>query len=88
VVQAGGWKLQINPGSEQTWLFNLNSDPTEQTNLVEVEPEKVAELRALIEAHWAGAEPQAQSVVSGPLAIDKHLAEEMVEGDALVYWPN
>jgi uncharacterized sulfatase len=48
----------------------------------------VAELRALIEAHWAGAEPQAQSVVSGPLAIDKHLAEEMVEGDALVYWPN
>ncbi|MDC0959760.1 sulfatase-like hydrolase/transferase [Planktomarina temperata] len=88
VVQAGGWKLQINPGSEQTWLFNLNSDPTEQTNLVEVEPEKVAELRALIEAHWAGAEPQAQSVVSGPLAIDKHLAEEMVEGDALIYWPN
>ena len=32
--------------------------------------------------------PLAQSVVASPVAIDKHLAEEMVEGDAFIYWPN
>jgi len=88
VVQAGGWKLQINPRFDQGWLFNLNDDPTEQTNLIDEEPEKVAELTALIEAHWAGSQPLAQSVVAGPLAIDKHLADEFVAGDAFVYWPN
>jgi arylsulfatase A-like enzyme len=88
VVQAGGWKLQLNPSFDQGWLFNLNDDPTEQTNLIDEEPEKVAELTALIEAHWEGSQPLAQSVVAAPLAIDKHLAEEMVAGDAFVYWPN
>ena len=88
VVQAGGWKLQLNPRFDQGWLFNLNDDPTEQTNLIDEEPEKVAELTALIEAHWAGSQPLAQSVVAGPLAIDKHLADEFVAGDAFVYWPN
>lgn len=88
VVQSGGWKLQLNPRSEQTWLFNLNDDPTEQTNLAEAEPEKVAELTALNDAHWAGSKPLALSVVASPVTIDKHLAEEMVEGDAYIYWPN
>lgn len=88
VVQAGGWKLQLNPRSEQTWLFNLNDDPTEQTNLAEAEPEKVVELNALNDAHWAGSKPLALSVVASPVTIDKHLAEEMVEGDAYIYWPN
>lgn len=87
-VQAGGWKLQLNPTSNQTWLFNLNDDPTEQTNLATAEPQKVDELTALIEAHWEGSKPLAHSVFAAPLAIDKHLAEEMVEGDAYVYWPN
>lgn len=88
VVQAGGWKLQLNPGSGQTWLFNLNDDPTEMANLIDAEQGKVAELTALIDAHWAGSTPLAQSVVASPVAIDKHLAEEMVEGDAFIYWPN
>lgn len=88
VVLADGWKLQLNPAFDQAWLFDLNSDPTEQTNLIDAQPEKVAELTALIEAHWADAQPLAQSIISAPVAIDITLAEEMVDGDAYVYWPN
>lgn len=88
VVQANGWKLQLNPGSSQSWLFNLNIDPTEQNNLFKSEPEKADELTALIEAHWSDSKPLAQSVVAAAITIDKHLAEEMVPGDAYVYWPN
>lgn len=88
MVLAGGWKLQINPGSGQSWLFNLTVDPTEQINLVEAEPGKVAELTALIDAHWADSQQLGLSSVAIPVAIDKHLANEMVEGDEYVMWPN
>ena len=88
VVQAAGWKLQLNPGSGQTWLFNLSDDPTEQTNLADVHPEKVAELTKIIDRHWKGAAQLARSVVSSPVTIDKHLAEPMRDGDAFIYWPN
>ena len=88
MVLAGGWKLQINPSSGQNWLFNLNVDPTEESNLIEAEPEKVAELTALIQAHWADSQPLGLSAGTIPVAIDKHLADEMVEGDEFVLWPN
>lgn len=87
-VLLDGWKLQLNPDFDQAWLFDLNSDPTEQNNLIEAEPEKLAKLTALIEAHWADAKPLAQSVIAAPVGLDKTLAEEMVYGDAYVYWPN
>jgi len=54
VVRAGDWKLQHEGRRDKNWLFNLADDPTEQNNLAEAHPEKLAELTKLLEKHQAG----------------------------------
>ena len=89
VVRAGGWKLQVNGRQQKSWLFNLNEDPTEQTNLAASEPEKRAELQALIDAHWKDArEPLYPYTIESPIKIDNTIDAEYVEGEEYVYWPN
>ena len=89
VVRAGGWKLQVNGRQQKSWLFNLNEDPTEQTNLATSEPEKRAELQALIDAHWKDArEPLYPYTIESPIKIDNTIDAEYVEGEEYVYWPN
>lgn len=46
-LRHGGWKLIVRKkgGSE---LFNITEDPFEKTDLAKDQPEKVAELRALL----------------------------------------
>lgn len=89
VVQANGWKLQLNPDSNQVFLFDLNTDPTEQTNLAASQPQKLNSLMKLIEQHFENAVPSAgYSVVSVSITIDKHLGEPMVEGDTYIRWNN
>ncbi|MEO0871184.1 MAG: sulfatase [Pseudomonadota bacterium] len=89
VVRAGDWKLQRDGRQDKMWLFDLASDPTEQTNLAGQQPEKVAELAALLDAH------QADSVGSlypyglvSPIQIDKTVNVEAEEGDEYVLWFN
>ena len=89
VVQAGGWKLQLNPDSNQVFLYNLTVDPTEQNNLAQSEPEKLTQLVHLIENHFESAVPPVGlSVISAPVAVDKHIGEKMVEGDTYIRWSN
>ncbi len=89
VVRAGGWKLQVNGRQQKSWLFNLNEDPTEQTNLAASEPEKLAELQALIDAHWKDArEPLYPYTIESPIKIDRTIDQPYVEGEEYVYWPN
>lgn len=89
VVRAGGWKLQVNGRQNKSWLFDLNNDPTEQTNLAASEPEKLAELQALIDAHWKDArEPLYPYTIESPIKIDHTLADPYVEGEEYIYWPN
>lgn len=90
VARIDGWKLQVNerpPGG--TWLFDLRSDPTEQTNLAEREPERVAAMRRALDAHDADqAESAWPSLLEAPVNIDKTLAEPDAPDDAFIYWPN
>ena len=89
VVRAGDWKLQVNGRQQMSWLFNLAEDPTEQTNLAEACPDKLAELQALIDAHWAGArEPLYPYSVESPILIDKTAVDPYEPGDEYIYWPN
>ena len=84
-----GWKMTVSERPKKVWLFDLKADPTEQNNLADQNPEKVAELRVLLEAHNAEqAEPLWESVIEGPIMIDKTLAEPWEEGDEMIYWPN
>ena len=90
-----GWKLirtdqPDQPGAGQKqFLFNLTEDPTEQTNLLLLRPDKVAELAALLAAHNAEQmEPLWPSVIQAPIPIDKTTNAGYEEGDVYLYWPN
>ena len=89
VVRHEDWKLQVSDDPKKAWLFNLAEDPTEQNNLATSEPEKLAELQALLAEHKASArEPLYPFVADMPVAVDKTLATKFVEGDEYIYWPN
>ncbi|MCA0900596.1 sulfatase-like hydrolase/transferase [Microbulbifer agarilyticus] len=92
VVRHGDWKLQINDRPAdglQTWLFNLEKDPTEQNNVSSEHPEKVNELRQLLADHQASARgPLHKSAIQIPVMIDKTLAEKFEIGDEYIYTPN
>jgi uncharacterized sulfatase len=89
VALVDGWKLQVSERPGTTWLFDLSRDPTEQTNLAEREPKRVAAMRSLLAAHDAEQAPPAwPSRVEVPINIDKTLAEPDAPDDAYVYWPN
>ena len=87
-VRVDGWKLQFAERPNKTWLYNLNEDPTEQVNLAKENPEKVAELKALVKAHNATQrEPLFPAVAEMPVTIDKTLEEEATPEDEYIYWP-
>jgi arylsulfatase A-like enzyme len=46
-IRHGQWKLQTSRYPEAVWLYDLDTDPTERTNLAKRMPEKVRELQAL-----------------------------------------
>ena len=89
VVIAGGWKLQVAARPQRTWLYHLDVDPTERRELSAQEPAKLAELKALLDAHNAQmAEPLWPSFLEMPVMVDKTLDQPEVEGDEVVYWQN
>ncbi|MEO1554132.1 MAG: sulfatase [Pseudomonadota bacterium] len=89
VVRAGDWKLHVDGRQEKVWLFDLATDPTEQNNLVETHPEKVAELQSLLDAHHADSVgPLYPYQIASGIPIDKTLADDIEPGDEYVIWPN
>ncbi|MBI1394142.1 MAG: sulfatase-like hydrolase/transferase [Alphaproteobacteria bacterium] len=89
VVRAGDWKLQVNGRQDKEWLFDLSTDPEERKNLASTRPDKLAELRRLIEAHWAGARPPLYPyTIESPIPIDRTIADPPQPGEEFVYWPN
>lgn len=84
-----GWKLIRADKPDKRWLFNLIEDPTEQNNLADQMPDRVAALEALLAAHNAEqADPMWPSVLNAPQLIDKHGGQPYEEGDEYIYWPN
>lgn len=89
VVRSGDWKLQINEFQDRVWLFDLANDPTEQTNLAETRPGKLAELRSLINAHWETARaPLYPHSIEAPICIDSTNADLSCPRGDYVIWPN
>ncbi len=68
-VRMGDWKYirkQLPGGETETWLFNLESDESEQTNVADEHPEVVARMDSLLrEAH----EPSEKFPLMTDLAI-------------------
>lgn len=89
VVRAGDWKLQHEGRRNISWLFNLADDPTEKVNLVGAEPEKLAELMDLLDAHQKGRTPSLYPYsMEAPIQIDKTLADMPDADDEVAWWPN
>ena len=88
-VRDGDWKLQVAGTPDRTWLFNLRDDPTEQHDLSAQEPERVAALRAMIEAQNAQM-PRAMwpALIEGPIRIDVPLNTPWREDQEYIYWSN
>lgn len=88
-VQYQGWKLIMSEKPKKDWLFDLNRDPTEQRNLVVQQPQKRAELKAMLQAHHAQMPaPLWPSFLQLPVAIDKTLDQQESAGDEYTYWYN
>jgi uncharacterized sulfatase len=90
VALADGWKLQVNeqPHS-RAWLYDLTSDPTEQVDLAEQRPDRVATLRAALDAHNAEQQPPAwPALIEAPTPIDKTARDPEAPDDEYIYWPN
>ena len=89
VVRDGDWKLQVSARPDRVWLHNLADDPTEQRDLSAAMPEKVAELRAKIEAQAAEMpKPLWPALLEGPVRIDVPLNAPWKEGQDYVFWAN
>ena len=89
VVRKDDWKLQVSERPNKAWLINLASDPTEQSNVADANPDIVNELTALLDAHTAGSRPPLYPYQAEfPVAVDKTRAERFEEGDEFIYWPN
>lgn len=88
-VIAGGWKLQVAERPAKSWLFHLDDDPTERHNLAETQPQKLAEMKALLAKHNAGmSAPLWPSFIEMPVPVDKTLDQPQAADDEYVYWQN
>lgn len=88
-VRLGDWKLQVAETPNRTWLFNLRDDPTEQRDLSAPHPERVAELRAMIEAQNAQMPPPIwPALLEGAVRVDVPLNTPWREDQEYVYWSN
>jgi arylsulfatase A-like enzyme len=88
-VQDQGWKLIVSERPKKQWLFNLNVDPTERTNLAAGEPQRLARLKGLLDTHQAQMPPPLwESFLEGPIFIDKTLDQKKSPGDEYTYWVN
>jgi arylsulfatase A-like enzyme len=88
-VQDQGWKLIVAERPRKDWLFNLAVDPTEKHNLAASEPQRLAQLRALLTAHHAGLPPPLwPTFIEVPILIDKTLDQKEAPDDEYAYWYN
>ena len=88
-LQEHGWKLIVSQRPKKDWLFNLNEDPTEKINLAARQPEKLAQMNAVLQAHHAQMPPSLwPSFLEVAIAIDKTLDQKQSADDEFTYWSN
>ena len=88
-MQDQGWKLIVAERPRKDWLFHLSVDPTERDNLAAAEPERLARMKAQLQAHHAGMPPPLwPSFLEAAIEIDKTLDQKHLPGDEYTYWMN
>ncbi|HTK57409.1 MAG TPA: sulfatase-like hydrolase/transferase [Sphingomicrobium sp.] len=88
-IRDGDWKLQVSNNPARTWLFDLATDPTEQTDLSSQQPDQVKRLHAKLIAHDREMpEPLWPALLEEPIRIDFPAGAPWSAGQEFVYWPN
>ena len=88
-VLAGGWKMQRADRPDKVRLHHLVNDPTEQNNVAEENPERVARMMAMLDEHNATqVDPAWPSMLEGVIPTDRTSADPFEEGEEYNYWPN
>lgn len=89
VVQQDGWKLQIQEQNGQRWLYNLNNDPTEQSNLIDSQPVRAELLmQTLYEIDGQMSEPLWPGLIDREVSIDYTLENEPEGERETIIWTN
>ena len=84
-----GWKLHSLDKPKSDRLYNLASDPGERSDLAASQPEKLAELKALLAAHDREQRPPAwPSLIRSPIPIDRPLGVKSSPDDPHIFWWN
>ena len=74
---------------KKRWLFHLDTDPTEQTNLIARRPEIARKLELQLAEYNADVGPRTIPVAFENVTfIDRTLADPPVPGEEFSYWPN
>lgn len=88
-VMSDGWKLHKADRPDKVWLFNMNDDPTEQNNIAQHHPERVATMLKLLDGHNATQiEPAWPALLEAPTPIDRTANQPQTPNEDYVYWPN
>jgi arylsulfatase A-like enzyme len=83
------WKLQVSERPPALWLFDMQADPTERTNLAAARLDKVHELSRVLAQQEAQMVPPAwPSLIEGPIAVDHPLDVPDRADDEWVQWAN
>jgi len=89
VVLDGDWKLQSSEAQKKVWLYDLATDPTERHELSRAQPQKTAELLALLKAQDArNVKPMWPSLLQGPVFVDHPGGVKQKPGDEYITWDN
>lgn len=89
VMREGDWKLQVTERPAQVRLYNLADDPTELTDLSAQQPERVAAMRARLDAHdRTMAQPLWPGLLEGAVRIDVPLNAPWRADQDYIYWTN
>jgi uncharacterized sulfatase len=88
-IRSGRWKLQCSKRPERTWLFDLESDPSERVNLAEEQSHVVEELLQQLAAFEAESTcTWGNQSFEFPVPIDVPFEVAPRPSDEFVYWPN
>ncbi|MCC6921161.1 MAG: sulfatase-like hydrolase/transferase [Alphaproteobacteria bacterium] len=88
-VQKGRWKLQAMETPKVSYLYDLAADPSEKADVAAANPEVVAELTALLDAHdREQAKPIWPALFEGAINVDTPLGKPSKPGDVFIYWSN
>ena len=83
------WKYLISKKENTKWLFDIDKDPLEINNLININPAKAAQIEnLLVRFNSEQASPLYPSSTELPVLIDKYDGQVIEDADEYIYWSN